>query len=87
MMPLRRRFWAEVGFAIVSAMLLILTAGWPDWIEQVFGVDPDTGSGALEWATAIVLVISAAAAPALARAEWRHARERLTSTTDEVRDV
>jgi hypothetical protein len=26
-----------------------LTAAQPDWIEAVFGVDPDRHSGAVEW--------------------------------------
>jgi hypothetical protein len=29
--------------------LFIATAAWPEWIEMIFGVDPDNGDGSLEW--------------------------------------
>lgn len=28
--------------------MFILTVSWPDWIEHVFGVDPDHHSGSFE---------------------------------------
>jgi hypothetical protein len=28
---------------------LVVTAVWPDWIEQVTGLEPDNRSGTVEW--------------------------------------
>ena len=36
-----------LAFGIGTA--LVATLGDPEWIEAVFGVEPDGGSGALEW--------------------------------------
>jgi hypothetical protein len=74
MMRVRRRFWSEVGLGAISAVLLIITAAWPDWIEKVLGIDPDGGSGSLEWAIVIVLAVCAVTLPLLAGNEWRRAR-------------
>ena len=38
---LRRRFWLETGMAIVTCVLFVVTLLYRDWIEVVFGVDPD----------------------------------------------
>jgi hypothetical protein len=75
MLLVRKRFWAEIGLGATSAILLVLTVVWPDWIEEIFGIDPDGGNGSLEWAIAVVLVICAVAMPLLARGEWRRAAE------------
>jgi hypothetical protein len=74
MTGVRRRFWYEVSLGTTSAVLLIITAAWPDWIEEVFGVDPDGGNGSLEWAIVIVLAACTVTLPLLARNEWRRAR-------------
>ena len=66
---LRRRFWPEAALAVTSAVLALVTMVWKDWIEIVFGVDPDGGSGALEWAIVAGLLLLAVASGALARAE------------------
>ena len=53
--------------------LAVVTAIWLDWIERVFGIEPDQGSGALEWfIVAVVFAISVGFALA-ARLEWRRA--------------
>jgi hypothetical protein len=74
MTHVRRRFWYEVSLETISAVLLIITAAVPDWIEKVLGTDPDGGNGSLEWAIVIVLAVCAVALPLLARNEWRRAR-------------
>ena len=70
---LRQRFWIESLLAIASAALLVITLVWKDWIEIVFRVDPDAGSGAVEWAIVGLTVLLMLAFAALARSEWRRA--------------
>jgi hypothetical protein len=70
----RRRFWAELGFGAFSALALVLTAAWPDWIEAALGVDPDGGDGSLEWGIVGLLALCAVITPLLARREWRRSR-------------
>jgi len=50
------RYWVECGLAMFSAAMLAVTVAWPDWVEGVFGVDPDAGSGALEWGLVAALL-------------------------------
>ena len=45
---LPRRYWIEVTCAALGTVLFILTLAFPEWIEAVFGVDPDGGNGLLE---------------------------------------
>lgn len=58
-----RRFWTEIGLGAACLVLLVLTAAWPEWIEAIFGVEPDGGSGALEWALVVVLAVCAFGLP------------------------
>ena len=39
--------------------VVILTALEPAWIEAIAGVDPDLGSGILEWVLVLVLAVVA----------------------------
>jgi hypothetical protein len=68
---LRRRFWAEVAALIASALLFLLTLARPDGIEALFEVEPDGGSGELEWILVAVLLTSTLAFSSLA---WRERR-------------
>ncbi|TJZ59167.1 ABC transporter permease [Streptomyces piniterrae] len=67
----RTRFWVEIALGTLSGLLFLVTLIWHDWIELIFGVEPDAGSGALEWlivaVTALVTVLCALGA----RMEWR----------------
>jgi hypothetical protein len=66
----RLRFWVELGFASVSGCLAVVLARFPDWIEVVFGRDPDSGSGSLESLIAIGLSVLTAVLLATAALEW-----------------
>jgi hypothetical protein len=56
-----------------SGLLFVITLVWKEWIEIVFGVDPDSGSGALEWAITLSFLALTIAFAVLARRE----RQRL----------
>ncbi|HEV7666350.1 MAG TPA: ABC transporter permease [Chloroflexota bacterium] len=70
---LRPLFWIEALLALGNGVLLIMTVVWKDWIEVVFKIDPDAGSGAVEWAVLTIALLLTVAFLALARAEWRRA--------------
>lgn len=52
---LQARVWIETGLASLTAGLVLLTRVWGEWIEAVFGIDPDCHGGFLEWMTVGVL--------------------------------
>ena len=63
----RSRFRIEAGAAVLSGLLAVLTAFVPDWVEAAFGVDPDAGSGSLEWAVvALAGLVAVVLAPSRA---------------------
>jgi hypothetical protein len=45
----RRLFWVEVSAATITGTLALAFAIVPDWIELVFGWDPDQGDESVEW--------------------------------------
>ncbi len=67
-------FWIEAVLSVCGGFLAILTIVWHDWIETLFGVDPDQGNGSVEWIVVVALLVIAAGAGALAGREWRRAR-------------
>jgi hypothetical protein len=70
MSNIRRRFWIEFGLAASSGLLLVLTLVRGDWIESLFGVDPDGANGSFEWALGIALVLATVTFSLVARLEW-----------------
>jgi hypothetical protein len=68
---LRRRFWLEVSAAGACIALSLVTVITPRWIELLFGVDPDGGSGAIEWAFVASALLASVTLSALAQREWR----------------
>lgn len=73
--PLRIRFWAEALSALGTAVLTLVTVVTPDWIEAVFGVAPDNGSGLTERAVLAAFAGASVALTAAAHAEHRRRRD------------
>ncbi len=75
---LRRRFWFETALAIVTCILFTITLVQRDWIEIVFGIDPDSHNGALEWLIIGTLLAVTLALSTLVSYEWRRARAAIS---------
>jgi hypothetical protein len=71
---LKWRFWLETGMAIATGMLFVITLVQRDWIEVVFGIDPDNSSGTLEWLIIAALLVVTITLFTLASYEWRRTR-------------
>jgi hypothetical protein len=68
--------------ATLSAGLLVLTLISREWIEVVFGLDPDNGDGTLEWAITGALLLTTLFLLMSARTEWRRAMSRPRKSDD-----
>ena len=68
---LRARFFVEVVLGAAALVAFAVTLVWNEWIELLFGIDPDAGNGSLEWAICVALLAATAATWWLARAEWQ----------------
>lgn len=79
---LSRGFWAEVGASAVAGTLGLLTAFWHDWIEWIFGVDPDHHGGTLEWVIVGCFLALATTLSLLARREWQAASASVAGARD-----
>ena len=75
---LRRRFWLETVMAIITGVLFVVTLIRNDWIEIVFGVDPDNNNGTLEWLIVGALLLVTVTLIILASYEWRRARAAIS---------
>ncbi len=67
------RYRIEFVLASISGVLFVLTLITREWIELVFGVEPDGGSGALEWFITLGFLFAAVALFLLARRDRRRA--------------
>lgn len=76
---MRLRFWLEIGMATVTGILFVITLIWRDWIEIVFNVSLDNGSGSFEWSIVGVLLVLTIALSVLARYEWRRAQATMST--------
>jgi hypothetical protein len=54
-MRARLELWVGTMFAVLA----VVTAFEPQWIERLFGEKPDGGSGALEWGIVLVFGVLA----------------------------
>ena len=72
----RRRCWVECILACLSGSLAVVTLVWHNWIELLFGVEPDGGDGSFEWAVVVFLLLVTVVFSALARIEWQRGRSQ-----------
>jgi ABC-type thiamin/hydroxymethylpyrimidine transport system permease subunit len=68
---IRRRLRIELVLAVICAALCILTLVFPEWIEELTGLEPDAGSGALEWIITGIFLVAAVVSAVLARRDYR----------------
>jgi hypothetical protein len=68
------RSLTEAGVAATLSLLAVLTAFHPNWIELAFGIDPDSGSGLIEWALILVPALISIACATVAYRKWSSAR-------------
>jgi hypothetical protein len=67
----RFQLWVRTVLAFVAICLAVVTSVWPQWIEQLFRVDPDGGSGAAEWTLVGAVWVAAALSSGMAIRGWR----------------
>jgi hypothetical protein len=65
----RRRFWIEAALAVTALALFVLTLTTAEWIEFLFGVDPDGGDGSLEVLVLASFLVAAGGFALVARTE------------------
>ena len=73
-MPVGARALTEAIVPAAISLLAIFTAFRHDWIEMFFGIDPDAGTGSLEWAFVLVPAAIAVTSAAVAYRKWNRAR-------------
>jgi hypothetical protein len=73
-MSTSRRAVIETILAVATGLLAVMTALWPDWIELVFGIDPDGGDGSLERIIVIATALVTIGLAAAARRSWKSSR-------------
>jgi hypothetical protein len=71
----------EVALAAFLGAATILTAVWPDWIEGLFGFDPDGGNGTVEWLIVAVFAVATLVVAVLARRDLRVVRRSASAGT------
>jgi hypothetical protein len=56
---------------MILGILTGVTLLWPRWIESLTGLEPDAGSGEVEWGIVAMFAVLALAAGLLARRDYR----------------
>ena len=72
----KRLIVAETAVAGLAGFLAILTIFWRDWLEVLFGADPDHHNGTAELAIIAVLAVTSLLLGSIARwqvVRWRRA--------------
>jgi hypothetical protein len=64
-------FRLQLGLATLFGGTALLTLVRRDWLEAIFGIDPDQHSGSFEWIVVAVLAFGAVSFACLARRQWR----------------
>lgn len=72
--PSLLRLSAETILAGISVVLFTLTLLAPEWIEEITGLEPDNGSGALEVALPVAFAAAAVVFGWLARRDLNRRR-------------
>lgn len=67
------RFWLEAAAAAIGIALFVLTLITREWFEALTGIDPDGGSGALEFGLAAAVFAVAVGSAVAARRTYRRA--------------
>ena len=68
---LKTRLRVESILAVISAGLFVLTLINAEWIEALTGLEPDAGSGALEFLIAAAFLVAAVVTALMARHDYR----------------
>ena len=68
----RKRFWLASLTGTVGGVLFLLTLISPEWIEEIFHVEPDGGNGTMEVAIVVALLAVTVVSAVFARHEWTH---------------
>ena len=68
---LKTRLRVESILAAISAGLFVLTLINAEWIEALTGLEPDAGSGALEFLIAAAFLVAAVVTALMARRDYR----------------
>lgn len=73
----KTRLALDTALAVIFTANYVATLFWPDWIELVFGAEPDQGNGQFEWTTVAVSGLLAFASIIVARSRWRRLYTRI----------
>lgn len=65
------RALVEFSLGLIGAALLVLTLLLPHWMELLFGLSPDAGTGSAEYGVALLWSGTSAVMFALAGHTWR----------------
>lgn len=69
-----RRVKIEAALAGLCAVQFLTAVAFPDWFEVVLGVEPDGGSGMVEWLIPVALAAAGLCLSITARRDWRRLR-------------